>query len=589
MATARHAATLILALGAFPACSGDVSPDDKARSNDPTNSSDQADGGITGGIGSNSTPPVTTSSGSASSNVAPTSGEGVTPAPTTTTRKPGEVTRFARLTHAQYDNTVRELMGVTTGPSSAFAPDALNGFSFSSSTDFIVDARLAPQYRSAAETLAEQVVLDDEVYAHVVPCAEESEACRDEFIAEFGRRAFRRPLTAAQTTAFTELFDQGGDLIASGNAFGDGVQLVVEAMLQAPSFLYRTEMSTTQDDQGRVALDDYDVASRLSYFLYNSMPDAELFAAAADGQLHTVDAISTQVARMLEQPRALTQIVSFHEQAWLFNRYNNIAPDPKAFPDVPSDLSQRLLAASRAFVSDVVEEGGGVKEMLTAPYAYADDAMAPLYDVSVDGSLQRIELDPEQRLGLLGQAGFLAANAYAQKTDPIHRGLFVVRELLCRGIGSPPAGASMAELPEGSPQPKTTREEVTLLTSPDGCAPCHKLFNEVGFAFEGFDAVGQMRTAENGEPVNTAGTVLIDGAQLQISGALDLIQALAASDEAKLCYAKKWFTFAHGRNVVAADMPAIQPLAVDMSARDIAAAIVSDPSYLTRPAVEAAQ
>src|SRR5690606_5101897 len=119
--------------------------------------------------------------------------------------------------------------------------------------------------------------------------------------------------------------------------------------------------------------------SRLSYFIYNSMPDDALFEAAASGELGTVEEIGEHAARMLEDPRALTQLISFHEQAWTFNRYNNIAPDKAKFPDLPSDLNKRLLTASRYFVSDVIEEGGGLEEFLTAPFAYADNAIAPLF------------------------------------------------------------------------------------------------------------------------------------------------------------------------------------------------------------------
>lgn len=595
MATARHAATLVLALCALPACSGSVSPADQVTPSGSTDDPNRpnpssVDGGVqpsTSGVSPAST--GVAPGASVAPGVSPASSDPVAPTPTVTARKPGEVTRFARLTHAQYDNTVRELLGIDNKPSSGFAPDALNGFAFSSSTDFIVDARLAPQYRNSAEALAEQVILEAEVYAQVVPCTDESEECRNQFIADFGRKAFRRPLTAEQTTAFTQLFSQGADLVASGNAFSDGVQLVVETVLQSPQFLYRTELSTTESDAATIALDDYDVASRLSYFIYNSMPDSELFEAAASGQLHTVAAVATQVTRMLQDSRALQQLVAFHEQAWSFARYNNIAPDPVSFPGIPADLSTRLLTASEYFVRDVIEEGGGVEDMLIAPFAYADEGVAPLYGLELEGGFERIELEPTERIGLLAQPGFLASHAYAQKTDPIHRGLFVVRELLCRGIGEPPAGATEAELPPGSPVPKTTREEVELLTSPDSCAPCHKLFNPMGFAFEGFDALGQLRTDEDGEPVNTAGAITVDGATLEIDGALDLIHAIAASDEVKRCYARKWFSFAHGRNVVNADMPVVDGLVSDLSVREVVTAIVSDPSYLIRPKAETAQ
>lgn len=513
----------------------------------------------------------------------------VTPTPVTPAApKPGETTRLARLTHSQYSNTVRDLFGIDEDVTDGFPPDALNGFEFTSSVNFVVDSRLTPEYQQAAEDLALRTISDDAVYAKVVGCEDESQTCRDTFIADFGLRAFRRPLTDSEATRIATLFDAGADLVGGESAFEDGVQVVIEALLQSPYFLYRTELSNA-DPGETVPLNNYEVASRLSYFLYDSMPDAELFAAAKAGELATPEQIQAQVERLLEDSRTTTQLVSFHEQAWQFDRYAKIAPDDELFPDLPDDLATRLSAASRRFVQEVISTDGGVKELLTAPFAYADAPIAQLYGIDVDGDeLERVDFDPETRLGLLSQAGFLASHAHTQKTDPIHRGLFVVRDLLCRSIGDPPAAASTATLPEGS-NPRTTREEVTLLTSPTGCIECHQVINPPGFAFEAFDAVGQWREHEGEEEVDTRATVTLDGADHDVTGAVELIELLGSSTEVHACYASKWFTFAHGRKATSAEAGTLASLATPMSVRELVTRMATDSSFLTRPATEVSQ
>lgn len=567
----RYLATGWLLMWVLPACSGAVSEDVLEGPDDTPGQHGSGDAGATNNP-TPVTPTVNTPPSELPSPVAPTP-----PAP-------GEVTRMARLTHAQYANTVADLFGIED-ITATFPPDARNGFEFSSSLDFVVDGRMAPQYQTVAETIASTVVTDDAVFAKVVPCSDETQTCRDRFIAEFGLRSFRRPLSDAEQMRLAELFDAGAELVGGSSPFRDGVQVVVEALMQSPYFLYRTELSNTTED-ATVPLSNYEVASRLSYFLYDSMPDAELFAAAAAGELTNVSNVEAQVERMLQTDAATAQLVSFHEQAWHFDRYSKVSPDPAVFPDLADDLSSRLLDASRAFVTDVIESGGGVSELLTAPFAYADTELGRLYGIDVEGQLQRIELDSGSRLGLLSQPGFLASHAHARKTDPIHRGLFVTRDLLCRSIGAPPAGASMATLPEGSPTPKTTREEVTLLTAPSGCVECHRLINPPGFAFEGFDAVGQIRDEEDGTPVDTATTILLDGVELEVSGAVELVQHLAESGEVHACYADKWLTFAHGRTLERDEIEDPDRFRGPMSTRELVTLIATDAPFLTRPTTQ---
>jgi hypothetical protein len=503
------------------------------------------------------------------------------------------VTRVARLTHTQYQNTVNDLFGIDDGSTAAFAPDALNGATFDTSIDFRVDARLGPQYRTAAEALAQRAVSDDAVFKRIVTCDTADTACASTFIRAFGTRAFRHPISDDEITRFTALFAQGPTLVGSGNAFKDGVSLVVEAMLQSPQFLYRTELGVqaSAESPALLALDDYDTASRLSYFLWSTLPDDTLFKAANDAQLRSPEQISAAAARLLGDKRATAVAVSFHDQAWAFSRFSRISPDAKTYPTAPSDLVTRVTDAAHAFVGNVVESDGGLSELLTAPYAFADSATAPLYGKQVSGGLTRIDFAAGERQGILMQLGFLASNAYAIKTDPIHRGLFVLRNLLCNtDIGEPPAGASQTPPPKTDTPPKTTRGEVSLLTGQDACKGCHGLINPPGFAFEGFDAVGQARKNENGEALDTTGSIEIDGTEVAFKDAFELVHAVAGSQAARACYAGKWLEFAYGRKVSTLDGPSQATLAANpQSARAVMKAITQTDAFRTRVPNEVAK
>jgi uncharacterized protein DUF1592/uncharacterized protein DUF1588/uncharacterized protein DUF1595/uncharacterized protein DUF1587/uncharacterized protein DUF1585 len=493
-----------------------------------------------------------------------------------------EEPRVVRLTHTQYVNSLQDLFGIQDDLSNTLPPDALNGFGFATSNDLRVDQRLGPQYRQIAESLSQRAVEDDAVFLRIVTCQPDQPSCVDTFLDSFGQRAFRRPLSAEEKTKYEALFEQGADLIGTGDDFRDGVQLTLEAMLQSPQFLYRAELGAQAGQDGRVTLSPYERAARLSFLIYDSMPDADLLSRAGQGQLETPEQIGQAVRRMLTQPRAVEKLVSFHEQAWEFGRFSRISPDTKVFPNVPGDIIGRVRNASQRFVQSVVESGGGLSDLLTAPYAFADSALAPFYGQNVSGDMKRIELSGGRK-GFLMQVGYLASNAYAVKTDPIHRGLFVIRDLLCRTIPDPPAGAAQTPLPETDEPIITTRDEIGLLTGQSFCPTCHGQINPPGFAFEGFDAIGKVRTTDNGAPVDTTGEMVLDGQPVAFKGPGELVEALADSDEARACYAGRWLEFAYGRPLALDDVPLQDAMiAKDTSIEDLLTALATSPQFLTR-------
>jgi hypothetical protein len=493
-----------------------------------------------------------------------------------------EEPRVVRLTHTQYVNSLEDLFGIQDDLGDTLPPDALNGFGFATSSDLRVDQRLGPQYRTIAETLSQRAVEDDAMFQRVVTCLPDQPSCADTFIETFGQRVFRRPLSQDEKTRYRALFDQGAELIDTGDDFRDGVQLTLEAMLQSPQFLYRAELAAQAGTDGRIALDSFERAARLSYLLLDSTPDGDLLQRASRGQLDTPEQIAQVVQRLLGSPRAQRKLVSFHEQAWEFGRFSRISPDTNVYGNVPDDFVGRVRNAAQRFVESVVQEGGGLSELLTAPYAFADSGLAPFYGQNVSGDMRRIELTGGRK-GFLMQVGYLAANSYAVKTDPIHRGLFVIRDILCRTIPDPPPGATMTPLPATDEPIVTTRDEISLLTGQSFCPTCHGQINPPGFAFEGFDAVGKPRTTDNGEPVDTSGEMQLDGQTVAFGGPGELVEALAESDEARACYAGRWLEFAYGRPLATDDVPLRDAMiGRDASIEDLLTALATSPQFLSR-------
>ena len=475
---------------------------------------------------------------------------------------PPATTRLIRLTHAQYDNTVRALTGLDVHPSTDFPVDQ-NQAGFDRGIDLQAGDVLGKAYRTSAETLAAAVVGNATAFSKVVGCDPAGgDACRDTFIASFGRRAFRRPLTDAEKAPLAALFPQGATLIdGTADNFHKGVQIVLEAMFQAPNFIYRPELST-QASGGVIALGGYEMASRLSYFLTNGPPDDALLDAAAGGQLATADGVASQAQRLIATDAAKETVRDFHHQWLVMDNYaNKLAKDAAKYPTVTPDLAPVLAQETEKFIAEVTfTQGKGWKSLLTAPFTFVNSTTAPLYGVSgsFGSTLTRVDLDPAKRAGLFTQLGFLATHAYSNQSSPIHRGAFIQRNVLCTRIPDPPP--MVPELPPLMAT-QTTRQQVDMHTAPAECANCHHNYiNPVGFGLENYDAVGAFRTTENGVTIDATGTLAGTAANAPFMDGVSESAAIAASPEAQRCYSTTWMRYAFGRAETAADMCAIQVL-----------------------------
>jgi hypothetical protein len=479
---------------------------------------------------------------------------------------PPATTRLARLTHKQYDNTIAALTGLDLQPAQEFLADQRQA-GFDRGVDLQVGDVLARAYRDAAESVAESVIASQVAYTRVLGCAPtQGDTCARSFIDAFGKQAFRRPLTSTEQAAYLTLFQQGPELVDTGDNFQRGVRVVLEAMLQSPKFLYRVELSETPA-AGAVALNSYEVAARISYMLVSAPPDPTLMQAADADQLRDPGLVAAQATRMLASSAGAHETVrDFHHQWLELDIYpQKLTKDPVRFPSVTPLLADALESEVELFVDAVsFTQRRGFASLMTAPFTFVNRATAAIYGVTGqfnDDTLQRVELDPTQRGGLLTQIGFLASHAFSTVSSPIHRGVFIQRRLLCNLIPPPPPSIPALPTVDGT-QIRTTRQQVDQHTAPSACSGCHHaLINPVGFGLEHFDAIGAFRTQENNVPIDATGSLAGTGSNTAFMDGVGLAHAIAEAPEARACYAKNWFRYTLGRAETPADACTISQLA----------------------------
>ncbi|HEX4406422.1 MAG TPA: DUF1592 domain-containing protein [Polyangia bacterium] len=486
------------------------------------------------------------------------------------------VVPLRRLTQQEYANAVRDLLAMTTPVSTADIPADENVGPFASNSVTALTDLGTQQYLDSAETLSTAAVATPAALTALVGCdrtvAGATDAtCASQFIDRFGARAFRRPVADDEKARYVTLFTNAGNL-------SDGIRLVVEAFLQSPSFLYHVEddpnSATPQAAGALVPLDSYQLAARLSFFLWTSVPDDALMTAAAAGTLTEAAALTAQVTRMLADPRAHDAIATFHTQ-WLdLGKLPSTTKDPALFPQFSPALRDAMQAETVAFVNDVMTNGDGrLETLLTAPYSILDGGLFDLYGVARPAGTTgpvRVQLDPTQRAGVLTQASFLASHAHENETSPVARGVAILRNVLCVALPDPPANVNNAP-PDPAPG-ATTRQIFKLHESVASCAACHTMIDGIGLGFEAYDADGVFRATEAGQPVDTSGNVVaapeIAG---PFNGAVQLAQKLAGAEQVQQCVARQWFRFALGRLEGASDGCSLQGMftAFDASKHDV--------------------
>ena len=428
-----------------------------------------------------------------------------------------------------------------------------------------VSPRGVEQYEAAAYALAEQALNPDR-RATVVGCNPTGivdEGCARGFLASFGRRAWRRPLTDEEITT---LVDIAGTSAAVLGDFHEGLQFAVAAVLQAPDFLFRVELGEDDADGGR-RWTDHEMAERLSYLFWNTTPDDALLDAADAGELTTDDGIQAQVDRLLESPRAREGLRAWFTDLLHLGDLDDLYKDPNVFEFMsdtlgPAAREETLLGFERL----VFDDEGDLRDLMTTRTAYVDRELAALYDIRAPAreGFAAAEL-PEDglRRGLLGQASFLAGQSHPVSSSATLRGLFIREVLLCQVMPGPPAGVDTS-IPPVTERARTLRERVANHLSDESCAGCHVLMDPIGLGVEHFDGVGRFRATDNGATIDASGD--LDGATF--ADPVELAQTIRDHDSFVPCLVKNLGRYANGKVEGGGQFESLGWLADELAAGD---------------------
>jgi len=395
----------------------------------------------------------------------------------------------------------------------------------------------------------------------------EDEACAKRIITTLMRRAFRRPVTDADLQPRLKFYI---DARASGAAFESGIEMALAAVLVSPEFLFRVENDPPNlPPNTAYRLSDLELASRMSFFLWSSIPDDELLAAATSGKLKTPAGLEQQVRRMLADARSRSLVNNFAEQ-WLYLRnVTSSTPDMRLFPDFDDNVRQAFRQETELFFESILREDRPVPELLSANYTFVNERLAKHYGIpNVYGSrFRRVDFDSNgRRGGLLRQGSILTVTSYATRTSPVIRGKWILDNVL--GVPPPPPPPAVPPLKdnEGSTKALSVRERLALHRANMPCAGCHRLMDPVGFSLENYDAVGRWRTMEEAKPIDSTGG-LPDGSTFE--GVDGLEKALLARPELFVStFTEKLLTYALGRGVEYYDAPAVRKIVTDAHTKD---------------------
>jgi hypothetical protein len=390
--------------------------------------------------------------------------------------------------------------------------------------------------------------------------------CATGILSSLAGRAYRRPVTAGDMTRLVALFEEGRQ---NGGSFERGVQFALRGLLASAKFVFRAETSPPDVASGAVyRISDVELASRLSFFLWSSIPDGELLAAAEQGTLHDPAVLDRQVRRMLADPKAGALVDNFAGQ-WLYLRnLKSVAPDQHEFPDFDDNLRAAFRRETELFFESIIHEDRNVLDLLTADYTFVNERLARHYGIPrVYGSrFRRVAITDDSRRGLLGKGSLLLVTSHAGRTSPVVRGKWILDNLL--GTPPPPPPPNVPSLDERHDpgRSQSVRERLEEHRANPACAGCHRLIDPLGFALEHFDAVGAWRTDDDGVPIDATGQ-LTDGTS--IDGVVSLREAILKRPDVFVgTFTEKMLTYALGRSLTAHDGPVVRRIVRDAAARE---------------------
>ncbi len=490
-----------------------------------------------------------------------------------------EYSRAIPLTNDQWEATVQSILNLPEPPSQANSfLNPVVGFTLFTNNEHVltVSNEMRQAYQLAAAEIAEDQLADPGALSRI-----DAGMDAESFIRNFGRRAFRRPLTPDEVAGYTALFNVGAGLSGDQSEFEKGANLVIEGMLQSPHFLYRTEL-----EPDGAPLTGFEKISKLSFWILGTAPTEALLDRAAAGEFDTPEGIATVVDEMLVDPRATEMIVDVYAQLFKFSRFRDILKeDPAWSPELNAELEE----SARRFFAYIYESDMGLVDILQSTQGFVGPLLAPFYGVTPPASMTMMDLGPE-RVGYFSQVPYLMLMGDGAHSDAIHRGVFLTFNVLCAELPDPPP--ILDPLPPHDPD-RTDRQLLEAHTGIGTCGEgCHAGYiNALGFAFENFDGLGRVRETDKGQPVDTKVAFPFggDGASVMVAydGAPELMPLIADNAQAHGCVAKSLMSYALSRDIVEADADLILGLTevsqADGSLKQILRQLVVSPAFLSRP------
>ena len=415
-----------------------------------------------------------------------------------------------RLSRAEYNNTIRDLVGLDLRPADRFPSDGSGGEGFDNAGDTLfVSSVLLEQYLAVAGEVLDAALAPAASYTRkrilvVQPSDHRSpREAAAEIVREFASHAFRRPAKDEEVERILSMFDRA---FTRGDGFETAVKLALQAVLISPHFLFLVEQEP--EAEGIYRLGHYELAARLSYFLWASMPDDELLALAADEQLYDESVMRSQVRRMLASPKARGLADSFATQ-WLGigSLGVTVKPDPERFPHFDAALAADMRAEAVALVENIFREDRSVLELLDCDYTFLNARLAQHYGLPpVQGDeLQRVPIDDRRRGGVLGLGAVLTSTSFPLRTSPVLRGKWVLEQVLGSHVPPPPPNAGVLPEDDRAHKGLTLREQLEAHRTKPECAACHQTMDPIGFGLESFDAIGRCRHHAAGQPIDASG------------------------------------------------------------------------------------
>jgi hypothetical protein len=501
---------------------------------------------------------------------------------------PGRVT-LHRLNRAEYNNTVADLLGTSLKPAEKLPIDD-RGSGFDNMADVLTLSPLhLSVFHAAARALVDEALSNAAQRSQLVSCDLASgDACAREVLRAFAYRAWRRPVAE---TELDRLLAVVGVARANGDGTEQGLSLALQAVLLSPHFIFRVELDENPTSTAPHPLSAYELASRLSYFLWSSTPDATLLASAQSGALSSETALREQAMRLLQDPRAKSLVENFAGQ-WLHLRaIDTLEPDSALFPNVDAALLAAMKAETELLFRDIAFQNTPLVQLLTGGFSYMNDRLAAHYGLPAVGSTEpkRVDLSGNTtRGGFLSHAGFLTLTSHPNRTSPVVRGKWVMDELLCATVPPPPPDVNLAGISMAKEQGLTQRQALEIHRANPKCFSCHQLMDPIGLGLENYDAIGGYRTMDAGSAIDAAGQ-LPSGETF--TGAQELAARIAAKPEFARCAAKKLYSYALGRPPVETaghlDGPTLDGLAQALtqggfSWSELVARIVTSPTFTQR-------